>query len=184
MSSFWNTSDNEKISSTGQAEMGGGDIEPIPNNTDVLAAIDEAGWENNQNDGDHIVLRWSVLQPKEYANRKIWQRVRVLDDDDKKADKAKRMLAAIDANCGGKLMKSGEQPDDAALMKALIAKPMVLKVMQWKIEAKDSTDGQERSGNWVSAVSPRKGKQQKVEEKKPEPEQVSDEEEFEDDIPW
>src|SRR5690554_5793025 len=111
--SFWNTSENEKIKSTGEMEMGGGDIAPIPNNTDVLAAIDEAGWDNNERNGDHIVLRWSVLQPKEYANRKIWQRLKVMDDDNKVADKAKRMLAAIDANSGGKLMASDNQPDDA-----------------------------------------------------------------------
>lgn len=171
MTSFWNTSENEKINSTGQAEMGGGDIAPIPNNTDVLAAVDEAGWDNNVNNGDHIVLRWNILQPKEYANRKVWQRLKVMDDDDKKADKAKRMLAAIDANAGGKLMASGEQPDDAALMKALLAKPMVLKLMQWKMEARDTNDGVERSGNWVSAVSPRN---KKAAEKKPEPKQEAE----------
>lgn len=170
--SFFTTSENEKIQASGEFESGGGNMEPIPNNTDVLAAIDEAGWTRNDTTGeDLITLRWNVLAPKEYANRKIWQRLRVLDDDDKKADKAKRMLAAIDTNAGGKLLASGEQPDDAALMKNLMNKPMVVKAMLWEMKAEDTTDGQARSGNWISKVAPRKGgaAAQKEAPKKPEP---------------
>jgi hypothetical protein len=154
--SIWNLSDGGSAADTGKTfEMGGGDIKPIPANTDVLAAIDEAKWDQNPNGNDpsYIKLRWSVLAPKEYANRKIFQKVQVDAEDPAKADKARRMFAAIDANAGGKLAASGEDPDDTAMMKHLSNKPMVLKLMVWEMEVQ----GETKSGNWVAAVSPRKG---------------------------
>lgn len=175
--SFWNTSDNQTIEAISEFEAGG-NIEPIPNNTDVLAAPDQAGWDRH-NDSDLISVRWNILQPKEYEGRKIFQRIRVMDDDDKKADKAKRMLAAIDTNAGGKLLASGEEPTDESLARCLVNKPMVLKLMVWEMEG---DDGQPRSGNWVSAVSPRKaGKKAAKAAPKPEPEPVVDDG-YDDDI--
>ena len=147
--SFWNTS--EEI--TGSFESGGGDIEPIPANTTVLAAPDEAKWDSYEGQY-HIAVRWVVLQPKEYANRKIFHKIRVEDQDQKKADKAKRMLAAIDHNAGGKLAASGEKPTDESLTRNLVNKPMMLKLQMWEIEADDGT---KKRGNWVSAVAPRSG---------------------------
>ena len=183
--SFWNIDDKPE---DGQFDMGGG-FEPLPNNTDVLAAPDEAKWDTIPNEGeDYISVRWEVMAPEEYKGRKIYQKVRVYNDDDKKAQKAKRMLAAIDQNAGGKLMASGQEPTDESLTVALCNKPMVLKVMKWEIPAEQSSDGQHREGNWVSAVSPRKkgGKQQgakKEPEKKKEPD-PEPEEDFEDDVPF
>lgn len=153
MSNFWSTSDNEKIKAGGEFESGGGNLEPIPANTSVLAACDEAKWASY--DGDHYVsLRWVVLQPADYKGRKVFQKLRVLDNDAKKADKAKRMLAAIDTNAGGHLLESSAEPSDEALTKHLTNKPMVLKIQVWEIEG---DDGQKKSGNWVSAVSPKSG---------------------------
>ena len=151
--SFFNLSDNSSAADTGSSfEMGGGNIEPIPNNTDVLAAPDDAKWDATPSGDEYISIRWNVLAPKEYANRKIFQKIRVMDADEKKADKAKRMLAAIDANAGGKLTADGGRPTDQSLAVALINKPMVLKVMVWKLTKDDGTTG---TGNWVAAVSPR-----------------------------
>ena len=62
------------------------------------------------------------------------------------------MLAAIDANCGGKLMASGEEPTDTSLAKALLNKPMHIKVMVWEMD--------DRKGNWVSAVAPKAKREQ------------------------
>lgn len=184
--SFWNL--GEETPQDGQFDMGGG-FEPIPNNTDVLAAPDEAKWDTIPNDGeDYISIRWEVMAPEDYKGRKIYQKVRVYNEDDKKAQKAKRMLAAIDQNAGGKLMASGEEPTDESLTVSLCNKPMVLKVMKWEIPAEQSNDGQHREGNWVSAVSPRKkgGGQKKQEAPKkeekaqaPEPEEDPD-----DDVPF
>lgn len=154
MNDFWNF----EQSSTGEFEMGGGDIAPIPAETSCLAAIDEAKWD--EKDGArYISLRWNVLQPAEYKNRKVFQKLWVADADpmakdaEKKRDKAKRMLAAIDQNAGGKLRAAGVEPTETSLGIALINKPMVIKVMQWKIES----NGETKTGNWIGAVSAKKG---------------------------
>ena len=172
--SFWDTSDNEAIETSGEFESGA-NLPPIPANTDVLAAPDEAGWDRNQETGEDLILiRWTVLQPAEYAGRKIRHKIRVLDDDDKKADKAKRMLAAIDANAGGKLLASGEDPTDENLVKSLVNKPMILKLMVWKMKNPETEE--DMTGNWVSAVSPRrKGGKTKA---APKPEPVDEEEDL------
>lgn len=159
--SFWNI---EKPKD-GNFETGGGDMEPIPKNTSVLAAPDEAKWDEYQGDR-FISVRWAIMAPAEYKNRKIFQKIRVEDADPKKQEKAKRMLAAIDANAGGKLMAAGEEPTDKSLTIALCNKPMVLKLQVWEFTG---DDGQLRSGNWISAVSPRQGGPKKEDPAPPTP---------------
>lgn len=173
MSSFWNI-DAPK---DGNFETGGGDMTPIPKNTSVLAAPDEAKWD--EYDGDrYISLRWAIMAPAEYKNRKLFQKIRVEDADPKKQEKAKRMLAAIDANAGGKLMAAGEEPTDKSLTVALCNKPMVLKLQVWSLVG---DDGQEKTGNWISAVSPRQGSPAKpAKEPEPEPEPLPTD--FDDDV--
>jgi hypothetical protein len=124
-------------------ELGGG--EPIPDNTKLLAIIDEAKWSDYEG-AWHIALRWTVLQPAEYKNRKVFQKLHV--NDPAKADKAKRMLAAIDANCGGVLAAANANPTDQSLTAALTNKPMVICVKVWDMNG--------NKGNWICAVSARK----------------------------
>lgn len=172
--SFFTTSDNKAIEKVGSMEMGGGDIEPIPAKTQVLAAPDEAKWDEYDGD-EYINLRWNILAPKEYANRKIFHKLKVYDFDPKKSDKAKRMLAAIDTNAGGKLLASGECPTDESLTRCLVNKPMVLMLQVWEMER----DGETKRGNWISAVSPRqKGG------KEPEPVKVPEPDDEDDNIPF
>jgi len=162
--SFWNTSDGEQIKSTTEFELGGSS-EPIPDNTNLKACIDEAGWKEFEGD-EYIELRWTVLDGP-FKNRKVFQKLRVMDAETKKSDKAKRMLAAIDANCGGNLMKNTEgAPSDQALMTNLCNKPMVIKVFVWEMN--------DKTGNWVGKVS---SANTPVEEPKPEVD-------TEDDIPF
>jgi hypothetical protein len=137
---------------TGQMEMGGGDIEPIPSKTQCVAAIDEIKWDN-YNDEEYISARWNILQPAEFKNRKIFQKIKVKDVDDKKRQKAVKMLAAIDFNAKGGLMSSGKVPTDTLLQKSLMNKIMVIMVQVWAI--KDEATGETKKGNWVSAVSPK-----------------------------
>lgn len=139
--SFFTTSDNQTIQSQGQFELGGS--EPLPDNTQVIAAIDEAKWDDF--DGDRFIsLRWTVLDG-EFKGRKVFQKVRVLDADTKRADKAKMMLAAIDTNAGGALMAAGVEPDDVSLSINLTGKPMMLLLGVWELNG--------GSGNWVKKVS-------------------------------
>lgn len=142
--SFWNLSDNSTVNpqDAGTFEIGGG--EPIPANTQLKACIDEAAWDEYEGE-ELIKLTWSVLEG-EHDNRKVYQKIRVRDLDSKKRDKAIKMLMAIDANAGGRLMKSGAEPDDNALQVCLLNKPMVIKVAIWKSDS--------GTGNWVQKVAP------------------------------
>lgn len=143
--SFWQKQDGSAVENTNSFEMGGGDIKLIPNNTALIAAIEEAKWSEYQGES-YINLKWRVMRPAEYANRVIFQKLHVFDP--KKGDKAKQMLMAIDANCGGKLARLNDAPEDMDLMTALVGKPMAAKVQVWEINGK--------TGNWISAVSPAK----------------------------
>ena len=130
---------------TGEFESGGS-MEPIAANTNVLAAVEQA--KVSEYEGErYIDLRWTVVQPEQHKNRKVFQKIRVWDADTNKRDKALQMLVAIDANCGGKLVASGQEPNDMILSQALLARPMVLNLQVWEMNGK--------SGNWVSKVSPR-----------------------------
>lgn len=173
--SFWNLSDtSEKLNTTGSFESGGGDIDPIPAKTQVKAAPDEAKWDEYQGE-EYISLRWNVLAPAEYKGRKIFQKVKVLDADGKKADKAKKMLAAIAVNAGGGLLKVQGKPSDQDLQKHLLNKPMALLLQVWEIE--DQQTGDKKRGNWISAVSPLK-KQEPVKQAEPEPVAESDDDDI------
>ena len=143
--SFWQKQDGSQVENTTSFEMGGGDIKPIPNNTALIAAIEEAKWADYQGES-YINLKWRVMRPSEFANRVIFQKLKVFSD--KQGDKAKQMLAAIDANCGGKLAKLRDTPQDEDLMMSLIGKPVAIKVQVWDINGK--------TGNWISAVAPAK----------------------------
>ena len=132
-------------------ELGGGDLAPIPENTKVLAIAEEA--KNDEYQGTRsIKVKWRISQPAEYANRVIFQKLQVYTPD--KADKHKRMLAAIATNAGGQLFQAMQQtgetePSDMSLS-AITNRPMVLQLGIWESEDKS------KSGNWVKAVSARK----------------------------
>ena len=174
--SFWELSDGKTAESNGSMEMGGGDIKPIPANTELLASIDES--KIAEYDGaEYVSNRWTVIAPEEYKNRKIFQKLWVYGNnpsqkDPQKAkeqgDKAKRMLMAIDYNCGGKLAAAGEAPGDHNLPMALCAKPMMIKVAVWEMN--------EKEGNWITSVSARNAV--------PVPVQQAPTEGAEDDIPF
>ena len=167
MSDFWKLSGGEDLTTEqtdGSFDAGGGKIEVIPEGTQVLAAIDEAKWDRTEDGDKFISLRWTVLQPEELLNRKVFQKLWVTDFDptvlkkgeDKaktKRDKAKRMLMAIDSNAGGKLAAKGGLPTDIDLTSSLTMKPMVIKTMVW--QQTDRSTGKIVEGNWVGAVAPK-----------------------------
>lgn len=145
--SFWKTSDGKEVERKAEFDSGGG-FDVIPEGTKLLALIDEAGWKAGfEGDPDLIQIRWTVLAPEGFKNRKVFQKIKVLDPDPSKADKAKRMLAAIDANAGGKLAHIDREPEDNELMGALMNKSMIIRLGVWEFN--------DKKGNWVSAVSPR-----------------------------
>ena len=151
---FWSNEDGSEIEQTdGTFDAGGGNLDPIPDGSSVLAMPDEAKWADDQDGNEHISLRWTVARPEEFANRKIWQKLWVSDDKPRSKDaakdreKAKRMLMAIDKNAGGKLMRKAGRPSDEDLALALISKPMVVRLGVW--------DMNDKRGNWIQAISPK-----------------------------
>lgn len=130
----------------GSFDTGGGNFEPIPDNTNLLVMADEAGWAEYEGD-KYISVTWVVLAPSAYKNRKVFQKIRVYEKDAAKAKKARTMLAAIDVNCGGTLMALGTTPTDMDLMKGIMGKQIVIKVQTWEMN--------DKKGNWVCAVSPK-----------------------------
>lgn len=156
--SFWNTSDNKAIDQTGNFDAGGGDMEPIPKNTQVKACPDEVKWDQVQNSGEqYISIRWNVLAPKEYSGRKIFQKLWVMGNNPnaknpvEQGDKAKRMLAAINANARGNLMQLQGPPTDSDLQSSLMNKPMALNLQVWEMTTQT---GETNKGNWVQKVAP------------------------------
>ena len=125
------------------------------------------------------------MHPDVYANRVVFHKIKVFGmandkDPQATADKAKRMLAAIDANAGGKLMQVTGEPSDMDLMSALVGKMMATKMMVWEFKKPDT--GEEMSGNWIAAVAPAKGAEISRPEAKPAQEPV--EHNLADDIPF
>lgn len=145
--SFFQTSTGEAINADGSFSSGGGDFAPIPKGTRVLAIVQEAKITEYQGE-QKIEIKWDVAQPAEFKGRKVFQKIKAYDTDTQTRDKAIRMLAAIDANAGGKLMASGAEPTNQSLAAALTSKMMVLKLDVWDMNGK--------KGNWVQEVSPRK----------------------------
>lgn len=147
MTNFFDLSDGKSAVDTGGDFSLDNPMEPLPDGTDVVAICEQAKWDESEFvTGKFINLRWSVLKPGEYENRKIFQKLKV--NDPKAGDKAKRMLVAIDANAKGQLVTLGREPTDEDLEKALLNRPMVLKLGVWEMEGG-------KSGNWVKAVSPK-----------------------------
>jgi len=182
--SFWDLNDGTKAESNNTFELASGNLEPIPNDTTCIAAIEEAKWDSYQDDR-YISLKWRVMQPDAYANRVVFHKIKVFGmandkDPQATADKAKRMLAAIDANAGGKLMQVTGEPSDMDLMSALVGKMMATKMMVWEFKKPDT--GEEMSGNWIAAVAPAKGAEISRPEAKPAQEPV--EHNLTDDIPF
>lgn len=149
---FWQTSTGEAVQQVGSFEAGGGTLAPIPDGTAVLASAEESTWKEYQG-ARYINIKWRVAKPAEYANRVIFQKIRVNDEDVSKADRAKQMLAAIATNAGGALFqamqKNKEQEPSDASLSTLCNRPMVLKLGVWDMNGK--------TGNHVNAVSPAKG---------------------------
>mgnify|MGYP001576459138 CR=1 FL=1 len=68
------------------------DMQPLPNNTHVIAECQGAAIE--QGDNPHIQLKWKVLDG-EFKGRLLWQKLYIFAQDQKKADKAKNMLMLL-----------------------------------------------------------------------------------------
>lgn len=162
--SFWDLTSGETVApTTTEYEAPGGAFDPFPNNTDVMALIDEIKWVDNKEEyggGRYINYRIQVVQPEVYKNRKSYFKLWVNGDNpnkqgDKKkqqGDKDKRMLGAIAVNAGGGLMSVAGVPTDEDLTRELTQKLMVFKLGAYEM---DDGQGGVRKGNYMMAISPK-----------------------------
>lgn len=172
---FWEV-EGQKIESNGTIEVEGGSSNglPIPAGTQVRVVIDEAVWKTTEKEGTFINVKHKVIAPEVYKGRVIFQKIHVrihefksapnwcrLDEAgiNKKRAAALRMLAAIDANAGGKLMATPSAPTDDKLSTCLCGKQMALTLDTWEITT--DQNGQQipnavdyARGNWVKKVEP------------------------------
>ena len=176
--SFWDLSDGETAKSDSKEfEVPGGNFDPIPDNSDVLSEIKGVKWNSPRDKDERFVeINWRVLAPEQFKNREVFQKLWVQDFDPgakseekakSKRDKARQMLATIDANAKGQLMSSSEAPTDDSLALALQGAQMVIKCMIWEMPDRER-HGEFIRGNWVSAVKP-KTADLNVGEEKPKP---------------
>lgn len=156
--SYFKLSTGESVQSTGEFELSGGDIQPIPKGTVVKVIAEQVKWDHYGDKPEYISVTWTVQAPAEYKNRKIFQKILVDDADPAKSDKAIRMLGAILHNAGSSFdALGGEKPTSDKLNSIITFKPMFLKLEVWKIDKDEFNNplpaDQIKQGNWVQAVS-------------------------------
>ena len=147
---LFNLSDGSKAGGETEYDASEGFGKPLPDNTEVLASCTAIEWSEYEGI-ENIRSTWTIVLPAEHKDRKIFYTFKVNDKNPEKADKARKMLAAIDAAHGGKLAALETDPTDLDLGRALISKLMVLKVGYY-----DMRDQGGKEGNCIKAVSPRK----------------------------
>lgn len=147
---LFNLSDGSKVGGEKEYDASEGFGKPLPDNTEVLASCTAIEWSEYEGI-ENIRSTWTIVLPAEHKDRKIFYTFKVNDKNPEKADKARKMLAAIDATHGGKLAALEADPTDLDLGRALISKLMVLKIGYY-----DMTDKGGKEGNYIKAVSPRK----------------------------
>lgn len=161
MSNWWNTSDGEDLRKTDASKdlSTGGGFEPLPDKTKVLAIVDSAG--KSERDGNfYAEATLTVLKPEGYANRKLFPRFWIFDDNPhaadpkKKRDNDMRRFVKLDAACGGKLAKAGHEPDGDDIAMALTGKQVIVQVMLMEPKEADK-----EPFNWYADYWPKGAKE-------------------------
>jgi hypothetical protein len=129
----------------------------IPDGTQLHANILEATWEEATQYANQLIkITWYIVEKGAYNGFLINQKLHLNDNKASKADKAKEMLATIDANCKGALMKLAQagklvEGDNMQLARALNGGSALLIVAEYEM---DRDDGTKMQGNWIRKVSP------------------------------
>jgi GMP synthase-like glutamine amidotransferase len=77
---FWDLSDGETAKETGtEYEVAGGNSEPIPNNSDVLASVKNVKWETVKDGVERFInIQWTHLKVSK-EGQKLFQNWRDLE---------------------------------------------------------------------------------------------------------
>lgn len=152
--SFLSKSTGQTVGKTAQHETDG-NVDVLPKNTRVTAAVDDVQWrepsEGEAADGepnDQINIQWRI-QGGQFDNKVIFQKLRVLANDEKKRDNALDFYAATDTILNeGFLLDMGEEPTDDELLKAWMGKKADLVLDVWT----QGKGADRKQGNFVKAV--------------------------------
>lgn len=173
--SFWNTSDGSNAAQNAEAVyVAPSGSDPLPDDAQVVFAIEDVSVKTFDDGGKSIGFMCRANAPQEYANRVFFVNLKPWDHDTSKRDKALRMLAAIDKNCGGRLAASGQEPTTESLQQALLNRPMIGKLGMYDFEG---DQGKRITGNYFKGVAPVNRSAQAAPAKaqpKPKPQQNND----------
>ena len=145
----------------------------IPNNTQLLCCIAGAEWveqsflRSGEEIPRHIKIQLHIIQPGEFKDELKDHKLHVDALDSKKADKARKFLAAYDELAGGKLrsLKNPVQIEDSKILHRALAGVELIATFGL-IEGSEYTtsEGEVRKGrdnNWVMKIAPKTAKLQK-----------------------
>jgi hypothetical protein len=158
----------------------------IPDGTQLHANILESSWEPETKYAKELIkITWYITERGAYNGFLVSQKLHINDSKASKSDKSREMLATIDANCKGELMKLAAADrlttgDNAQLARALNGGSALLTIAEYEM---DRDDGSKMVGNWVRAVSP-VAKKQSAEDKAIESKAASLDEYYDDEIPF
>lgn len=147
--SYWENVDTQEK----EFSIGGDNLPLIPNKTVVLATCEEAKNARFKEEAEYISIKWRISQPAQFANRTVFQNLKVNHEKAETSNKHRQMLSAIANNAGRRLFQEMEannerEPSNASLA-TLTNKSMSLLVGIWE------SDDKKKSGNFVIAVSPK-----------------------------
>ena len=156
---FW----SDGSESTGEADVGGGIFDPVPDGTKCLVHLEDIEWGffNKEGTGTECLKPvFCVESPSDYSDRKIQCNIKIFGDDpnsefydeskqSKTKENARKVYWAIDKNCGGKLAALGKMPNNRELANAWIGAKKSFYVTFGLM------DGSKR--NWIRKVEPLHG---------------------------
>lgn len=163
MSDWWNVDGEDLRKTDAEADLPTSSFEPLPDKTKVLAVVDSAGI--GEKDGNRYAeATFTVLKPEGYANRKLFAKYWIFDDNPhapdpkKKRNNDMRRFVKLDAACGGKLARNGGKPDADDIALAFTGKQVIVHVML--MTPKPKADGSRGEPfNWYADYWPKGAKE-------------------------
>lgn len=187
MSDWWNVDGEDLRKTDAEADLPTNSFEPLPDKTKVLAIVDSAGI--GEKDGNRYAeATFTVLKPEGYANRKLFAKYWIFDDNPhtpdpkKKRNNDMRRFVKLDAACGGKLARNGGKPDGDDIALAFTGKQVIVQVML--MTPKPKADGsKDEPFNWYADYWP-KNSRELSEAVKPKPKSVPAMDDDDSDVPF
>lgn len=154
MAGVWATTDGKEIEVTERVQVGGGIIPKDSKGVAVISKITLESLTNRQTNKveDLVNIVWKFTEGqdtkgKDLVKRTCFQKLRLWDEDEGKANNARLMLSALDnILTGGEMRKAELDIDKETLQLLANGNEALITVGVWNIDRKE--------GNFVQAVAP------------------------------